>query len=96
MMLIRIVKMTFVAGHEKDFLAEFHQKKSHIAGFEGCLGVELLQDIHQPQIFFTYSRWKDEASLEAYRSSALFAGTWQTVKQWFAARPEAWSVKTVE
>lgn len=95
-MLIRIVKMTFAPGREQDFLDEFNRKKTFIASFQGCAGVELLRDLKQPNIFFTYSRWKDEASLEAYRNSPLFDGTWETVKKWFGGKPEAWSVEVVE
>jgi heme-degrading monooxygenase HmoA len=94
-MLIRIVKMTFQPGTENDFLKEFEKRKNHIAGFKGCDGVELLRDINQPTIFFTYSKWKDETSLESYRNSSLFDETWTIVKKWFGDRPQAWSVKTV-
>ncbi|MBL0308261.1 MAG: antibiotic biosynthesis monooxygenase [Bacteroidetes bacterium] len=94
-MLIRIVKMTFAEGKADDFIAEFNRRKSFIAASEGCAGVDLLRDINTPNVFFTYSKWKDEASLEAYRNSPLFDSTWETVKKWFADRPEAWSMRTM-
>jgi hypothetical protein len=34
--------------------------------------------------------------LEAYRNSELFHRVWGTVKQWFYARPCAWSVEELD
>lgn len=73
----------------------FNQRKHLIASSEGCKGVELLRDISNPDIFFTYSKWEDESGLEKYRQSELFNEVWSAVKQWFNHKPEAWSVKQV-
>lgn len=94
-MLNRIVKMTFRADCASDFVAIFNQNKQRIAGFDGCAGVELLQDISNPNIFFTYSKWETENNLEQYRNSALFNEIWSAVKKMFTDKPEAWSVKSV-
>ncbi len=94
-MLIRIVKMTFSPDKTGDFIAEFNSRKHLIASFEGCAGVELLRDIANPNIFFTYSKWQNEEFLEKYRKSDLFGKVWSHVKQWFADKPEAWSVVEV-
>lgn len=76
-------------------MAVFNQRKHLIASSEGCKGVELLRDISNPDIFFTYSKWEDESGLEKYRQSELFNEVWSAVKQWFNDKPEAWSVKQV-
>jgi quinol monooxygenase YgiN len=94
-MLVRIVKMTFTPEHTTDFVALFNERKQFIAASEGCEGVELLRDIANPNIFFTYSQWQSEKHLNQYRHSTLFDSVWATVKQWFAEKPEAWSVETV-
>ncbi len=94
-MLIRIVKMTFTEGNVNDFISEFNARKHIIASFNGCSGVELLCDISNPNILFTYSRWQDEDSLEVYRQSELFKEVWVKVKKWFADKPEAWSLRGV-
>ncbi|MFN8288184.1 MAG: antibiotic biosynthesis monooxygenase family protein [Chitinophagales bacterium] len=94
-MLVRIVKMVFREEEVNTFLALFNERKHLIGGFEGCSGVELLRDINNPNTFFTYSRWRDEASLENYRNSELFNGTWELTKKLFAGKPEAWSVESV-
>ena len=84
--------MAFRPEKVGDFINAFEARKELIAGFEGCSGVDLLRDINQPNIFFTYSKWQEEASLEKYRQSELFQSTWAEVKQLFNDKPEAWSV----
>ena len=86
--------MTFAEDKVEHFVDTFNQRKHLIASFEGCSGVELLRDINDPRIFFTYSKWDSAASLEKYRQSELFNTVWDTVKKWFAGKPEAWSVET--
>jgi heme-degrading monooxygenase HmoA len=85
--------MTFASERTASFTAAFNERKHLIAGFDGCQGVELLRDIDSPNIFFTYSKWDTKEHLEAYRQSELFNTTWALVKQWFADKPEAWSVE---
>ncbi|MCW3085151.1 MAG: antibiotic biosynthesis monooxygenase [Bacteroidetes bacterium] len=91
-MIIRIVKMTFVPEKVNDFLEIFNTSKLLIRHFEGCTHLELLNDINQPNIFFTYSHWQQESDLNNYRDSQLFAGVWARTKILFNAKPEAWSV----
>ena len=64
-----------------------------ISQFEGCQGVEVLQDIHLPTTFFTYSIWNSQEHLQTYRQSDFFKNNWSTVKPWFAEKADAWSVK---
>ena len=92
-MITRIVKMTFNPHQIEEFLKLFNENKNKIAGFEGCTHLELLNDINDINVFFTYSHWKDESYLEAYRNSDLFKGVWQQTKLLFAAKPEAWTVR---
>lgn len=95
-MIIRIVKMTFQEGKEKDFLIIFETNKNKIRNFEGCEYLELLQDTTHKNIFFTHSHWRDATYLEKYRFSELFRTTWDSTKTLFAAKPEAWSLNTVD
>ena len=94
-MLTRIVKLTIAPDRVADFLKTFDERKEMIASFEGCSSVELLRDVQNPNIFFTYSNWDNEKSLEKYRNSELFNTVWDMVKKWFAEKPEAWSVEQV-
>lgn len=95
-MLTRIVKMSFQSHKVDEFRAIFEKYGHRIRGAEGCKGVDLLQDIAQPHIFFTYSKWDEEKYLDQYRNSELFAEVWKQTKALFAERAEAWSVEVVD
>ena len=86
-MLTRIVKLTFREEKTADFLAFFDTINTRVSTFENCYGMRLMQDIHHPNIIFTYSNWKDEAALNNYRDSDLFGGVWSTIKPWFGGKP---------
>lgn len=90
-MITRLVKMTFVPEKSQDFRMFFDQIKHKIAGFDGCQQLQLLNDKHLPNVFFTYSIWKDENALENYRNSDLFAETWKKTKSMFEEKAQAWS-----
>lgn len=91
-MIKRFVKMTFKTENIERFKDIFNASKNLISAMEGCNHVELLQDINNPNIFFTLSIWEDPKYLEAYRQSALFEGVWAKTKILFAEKPEAWSL----
>jgi len=89
--MIRIVRMSFKAEHVNDFVDLFNERKELIRHVEGCTYLELWQDEHQPNVYFTYSIWIEPNDLEQYRISPLFKDTWTTVKQWFNEAPQAFS-----
>ena len=90
-MIIRIVRLSFKPEHISDFKNVFYTNEKHIASFPGCSSVTLLQDKKNPEVFFTYSLWDKEESLEQYRKSDLFNQVWGTVKPLFNDKPQAWS-----
>ncbi|MBC7653678.1 MAG: antibiotic biosynthesis monooxygenase [Oligoflexus sp.] len=91
-MIIRLVKMTFEEPKIDNFKLIFKKAQSKISKMQGCLKVDLHQDIHQPEIFFTISHWESEHDLENYRKSELFINTWKQVKPFFKEKAEAWSL----
>lgn len=91
-MLVRIVKMSFHEDKIPDFLANFELMKDKIRNAPGNRFLELYQDKHNKNIFFTYSYWESETDLNNYRDSELFDGVWTFTKKLFNAKPEAWSV----
>lgn len=95
-MLTRIVKMNFQSSKIEEFKAIFKKYGDQIRAAEGCNSVDLLHDISDPSIFFTYSKWDDESFLNQYRESALFAEVWGQTKALFETRAEAWSVKVLD
>lgn len=92
----RIVKMTFTPEKSDEFEAFFSSIKDQIQGQPGCHEVRLLREKGDSGVFFTYSVWDDETSLNAYRHTELFGKVWPTVKEWFAAKPEAWSTELID
>ncbi|MDP1800521.1 MAG: antibiotic biosynthesis monooxygenase family protein [Bacteroidota bacterium] len=94
-MIKRIVKMSFKTENIESFKTIFENNWQKIKGFDGCNSVELLQDINNPSIFFTYSFWQSEEHLNKYRNSDLFNTVWGATKILFNAKPEAWSVNSV-
>lgn len=91
-MIVRIVQMTFRPEEVENFQALFRERKERIRHFEGCTHLELWQDAHNPNIFFTYSNWESETYLDHYRFSDFFKDTWSKTKALFAEKPNAWSV----
>jgi len=93
-MIKRIVKMTFREDAVQTFRADvFEHSKDRIRAFPGCLHMELLQNLKQPNVLFTLSFWENEEALEAYRQSELFQTTWAKTKVLFAEKAEAWSLE---
>ncbi len=90
-MVVRVVKMTFKPEHTGRFRLLFDGWKERIRAFPGCMHLELLNDVDDPRIFFTYSHWQRVADLEAYRNSDVFGEVWPTVKPLFVAPTEAWT-----
>ena len=88
--------MSFEPEKIQDFLSTFNAHKVKIKNFKGCTHLELLQDKNNDNVFFTYSHWDDEQSLENYRDSDLFKNVWAKTKKLFNDTPEAWSVNRLE
>ena len=68
--------MTFKENHIVDFQSIFDTSKEKIRAYPGVKHLELLQSKIDRRIFFTYSVWENEESLEHYRKSELFLNTW--------------------
>ncbi|MEI6815128.1 MAG: antibiotic biosynthesis monooxygenase [Bacteroidota bacterium] len=94
-MIVRIVKMTFEPSNVEAFLELFNAYKEKIRASAGCSRLELLKDHAADNVYFTYSEWEDEASLNHYRYSALFKTVWTQTKALFADKAEAWSLDRV-
>lgn len=94
-MIKRIVKMQFRSDETAAFKQIYESSRHLIRAFEGCEHVELLNDTHQPEVFFTFSIWQSEAHLNTYRQSDLFKGVWSRTKALFAQKAEAWTVEVV-
>ena len=91
----RVVQLTMHPQYADEFAAIFRDHKQHIAQFEGCIELNAYQDHRNPHIFFTISRWQNEASLDNYRYSPFFKELWGKVKPLFAEKAIAHSLTLV-
>ena len=87
--------MEFESDKVETFKSIFQENQSKIAAQDGCNGVQLLQDVHKSNIFFTYSEWKSQAHLDQYRKTDFFQGVWAQTKVLFCNKPMAWSVQEI-
>ena len=85
--------MNFRNEEINNFKLLFAGVKPLIEAFDGCEGVKLVQDISDPELFFTLSSWQTEQHLENYRTSVLFADTWTKTKAMFKTKAQAWSTQ---
>lgn len=92
-MLTRIVRLSFEPSKIDDFKVVFNATKDKIANFDGCKGVELMQDVDFEHVFYTYSKWETKTHLENYRNSELFEMVWKKTKVLFNDKPLAYSLK---
>jgi heme-degrading monooxygenase HmoA len=95
-MINRIVRMTFTPDKIDEFVRVFNHSKLHIASFPGNHGLKLLQDAQEKNVFYTYSLWQDDDSLQRYRKSELFKTTWAATRALFSDKPQAWSTLVVD
>ena len=85
--------MTFEKENIPSFERIFKAYSPRIRSTPGCLYLELLQDMEDPRVFFTYSHWESEGHLQAYRDSEFFREVWSETRKLFSDRPRAWSLK---
>ena len=94
-MIIRIVKLSFQAESISNFKTIFEDNKQKIISQKGCNRLEMLEDINDLNVIFTYSFWDSEGDLNNYRNSELFKDVWSKTKILFIKKPEAWSTKKI-
>ena len=93
MAITRIVKMTFKTEHITDFEKFYATIRDKVAGQPGCNGVTFLKEQNNTGVFFTYSQWDSVHDLNTYRGTEVFGQIWPTVKNWFGAKAEAWTLE---
>ena len=87
--------MEFEPENVSTFVNIFNINKDKITTFDGCYSVELLRDINTQNIFFTYSTWDSENSLNRYRESNIFKDIWSKTKPLFSNKAVAWSLEEI-
>ncbi|MBI4648104.1 MAG: antibiotic biosynthesis monooxygenase [Bacteroidia bacterium] len=94
-MITRIVKVSVHDSKIDDFVSFMESVRDHMLAFNGCEHWEVLNDKTNKNIFFSYSIWKSEKELEAYKYSTLYKQIWSTCKQWFTKESQAWTVDNI-
>ena len=54
----------------------------------GCLRFNVLHDREDPNVYYFYEVYRDEAALEAHRQTPHFKFYFEKVQPWLAAPPE--------
>lgn len=92
-MIRRIVKLSLRSDAVENFKEVFESSKESILSQPGCHYVELLSDVSNPTLFFTFSLWDSEEDLNNYRETDFFKDVWSKTKGLFDdGKPEAWSL----
>ena len=91
-MIRRVVRLTLKEDKADDFKAFVTPKVPLIKGFDGCEGLEFLQDTNESNVFYTISLWQSEEALNSYRASELFGTIWPNVKPWFKDKALTYSM----
>ena len=95
-MIIRIVKMTFHVDRIEEVKKFLSLVRDKIQNFPGCHYLDILQDLDNRNVFFSYSLWDSDQDLYNYRNSDFFKQTWSTAKKWFSEKPLAWSLTKLD
>lgn len=88
--------MTFDPQKLDEFVQVFNASKDQIAAFPGNHGLKLLQDANEKNVYYTYSLWQDDDSLQRYRKSELFKTVWAATRALFIDKPQAWSTLVID
>ena len=68
-------------GKETDFVAAREEVVKWVVEKLGAMEAHLLQDLEQPQRFFSFGPWKDLQSIKAWRERPEFAGFLSKMKE---------------
>lgn len=73
MTVIKINALTVPAEMGEEVARRFAARAGSVDGHDGFEGFELLQPTDERTTWLVVTRWRDEASFDAWRSSASFA-----------------------
>ncbi len=82
--------------HAADFLEIVRYDAEHSEKDEpGCLRFDVLQDRDDPNRFYFYEVYRNEAALEAHRQTPHFKLYFEKTQPWLAAAPERRFAKNI-
>ena len=88
-MLILFVTNTVKPEHVSEYLEIARYDAAHSLQDEaGCLRFDVIQDRDQPNRFYFYEVYRDQAALEAHRQTPHFKRYLDKAQPWLAQQPE--------
>ena len=88
-MVVLHVTIKVKAEHVSEFLEIIHYNAEHSEKDEpGCLRFDVIQDRDDPNLFYFYEVYRDEAALAAHRQTVHFKLYFEKSQPWLAAPPE--------
>lgn len=88
-MVILHVTVQVKPEHAREYLEAVRHDAEHSEKDEpGCLRFDVVQDRDDPNRFYYYEVYKDEAALELHRQSPHFKLYAEKTQSWLAASPE--------
>jgi quinol monooxygenase YgiN len=88
-MVVLYVTIQVKPEHVSDFLEVVRYDAEHSEKDEpGCLRFDVNQDREDPNRFYFYEIYRDEAALEAHRQTPHFKFYFEKTQPWLAAPPE--------
>jgi len=87
--------MKFREEEVDNFLNAFKSVEHHIRNFNGCKGLQLLQQTDDPLPFSLIACGIQKKAYITTVFSELFKNTWAKTRILFADKPEAWSLSEV-
>ena len=83
-----IVKFTTKPEGREAFMEALSENKKGSQQEEGFKGMNLFEDIKNPNIIFAYDSWKDEAALESHKQSAHALNMLKVAESTLACSPD--------
>ena len=85
-----VLHVTFQVKPERvtEFSEMARYDAEHSQQEPGCLRFDVIQDRDDPNRFYFYEVYKDEAALQAHRQTPHFKLYFEKTQPWFAAPPE--------
>jgi autoinducer 2-degrading protein len=87
-MVVLHVTFQVKSEHVAEFLEMARYDAEHSQQELGCLRFDVIQDRDDPNRFYFYEVYKDEAALQSHRQTAHFKLYFEKTQPWLAAPPE--------
>lgn len=73
-MIIAVLGLTFLEGKAEEGFATMHESLKVTRAFDGCISIEVAQDVNDPHKAIVVERWQSLAHDTAYREYATRTG----------------------